>query len=807
MKLLLPAILALLPHALSASEGRAAALAAQIRQAGLDAEECYRVRELNFSREDARFYLTEGYLIFGKPVAGRRFSAVFTAEVEGGDAEVMVLPPHRSERLSLASFTDSPNLNEHFRSALMMFTDDAAEELLAEIRSGVVRKSPEMGALLAGKWDSVLRNLVSSFEVRLVHDILAEQPERDGVFFAALGGTRLGNFDVVYDPRARAQITVGQVNTRDGRTYFDTWCHFQARSWRNGRREVEESDIALSDFRIETELDAELRMKGTTRVKATPAARQTGAIWFEVSSRVHVEGVTIDGEPAEVFERESLRANLIRDNGNNLFLVVPPMPLEAGRAYEIEFRHEGEVVTAAGNGVYYVASRSNWYPNRSMEFASYDLTFRYPRHLTLVATGERVEEREEGEQRVTRRKTETPVRFVGFNLGEYERSTAKAGEYLVEVYANRRLEPGLSRPPPPVIVMPGPERSFPRPPQRRPTDPIVAPMPTVTPPPPNPLARLEHLAGEVAAAMEFMSGHFGPPPLKTLTVSPIPGQFGQGFAGLLYLSTLSYLDPREISGQSRQSFFVDLLYAHETAHQWWGNSVTAEGYEHAWLMEALANYSALLFLEKRKGTRALDTVLDEYKTALLAKGPDGRTIESAGPIDWGLRLRTSQNPRAWNAITYGKGSWIVHMLRRLMGDEKFLAMLGELAGRYRFKLITTGEFRELAKEFMPSGVPDASLENFFDHWVHDTGIPTLKATHAVSGKAPALKLSVTVTQSDVSDDFSVWVPVEIHAGRGQPVVRWVRTGDEPVSFTVDLKQTPVRVLLDPGNSVLANKGR
>ena len=93
----------------AADENGSAAIAGKaILNAGLDPQECYRVRDLVFNKEDIRFYLTDGYLIFGRAVDGQRMSAVFTAEVDGGDGEVIAFPPHRSERLSLASFTGLP---------------------------------------------------------------------------------------------------------------------------------------------------------------------------------------------------------------------------------------------------------------------------------------------------------------------------------------------------------------------------------------------------------------------------------------------------------------------------------------------------------------------------------------------------------------------------------------------------------------------------------------------------------------------------------------------------------------------------
>ena len=82
-----------------------------------------------------------------------------------------------------------------------------------------------------------------------------------------------------------------------------------------------------------------------------------------------------------------MRADLLRNVGNEMFLVVPPAPLEPGKEYELEFRHAGKVIFDAGNRVYYVGARANWFPNIGLQFAKYDLTFRYPKDLDLVTAG------------------------------------------------------------------------------------------------------------------------------------------------------------------------------------------------------------------------------------------------------------------------------------------------------------------------------------------------------------------------------------------------------------------------------------
>jgi hypothetical protein len=507
-----------------------------------------------------------------------------------------------------------------------------------------------------------------------------------------------------------------------------------------------------------------------------------------------IASVTVDGRPAEVLQPDSLRSNLIR-GGNKMFLIVPPEPLQAGRDYEFEFHHSGKVIVDAGDRVYYVAARGNWYPVHSQQFATYDLTFRYPRDLDLVAPGDVVDERTEGDSRIVRRRVPAPIRMAGFNLGDFAHARVERGGYTIDVCANRALEAALQ--PRTLLAFP-PAAAFP---QRRGAEPVNP----VAPPPVNPLARLQTLAGDVASALEFMAAKFGPPALPHLTVSPIPGTFGQGFPGLIYISTLSYLKDRPNSSLATpvlNLYFDDVLEAHETAHQWWGNRITTENYRDSWLMEALANYSALLYLEKRRGPRAVDVMLDDYRNALLVKNPEGETVESAGPIVLGQRLQSSLQPAGWRAITYGKGSWILHMLRRRMGDQRFLAMLGDISRRYDHATITTEQFRQAAAQFLPPKSEDATLEDFFDQWVYGTGIPSLKLTYALKGRAPALRLVGTLTQSGVDDDFSALTPVEIQLAHGQSVTRWIASASDPVTFTVALKQPPLKVSLDPHNAVL-----
>ncbi|MBV9747093.1 MAG: hypothetical protein JO099_25295, partial [Acidobacteriia bacterium] len=215
--------------------GPGSELTQAIRQLSLDRETCYRVRDLTLFKEDLRIYLADGYLIFSKPVAGQPLAAVFTGDVENGGGEVILRPPNLAERRSLASYTGSPNLDEHFHAGVFFFTGDLYQSLQQQLPENPAnRKVPEIGALLEGRWNSALRNLAAGFDLRLALDLLNRAWRKPDYFVAIIGESGLGNFHIFYDPDNSDQIAAGQYATRDDRSYFDVWTHFPARSSRNG---------------------------------------------------------------------------------------------------------------------------------------------------------------------------------------------------------------------------------------------------------------------------------------------------------------------------------------------------------------------------------------------------------------------------------------------------------------------------------------------------------------------------------------------------------------------------------------------
>lgn len=784
-------------------------LARAIRETGLDTEQCFRVRDLAFTRDDIKLFFNDGFLIFSKLVAGERITAVFaTGDEDPDDGELLLLPPWRDERQSLAKYTRTPNLDEHFENAFLTFTDGTARMLLREIEAvGRPRPEPGVCSALAARWDPVVTNLNDSLAQRITGDLLSPVRPGGGFLFVALQGKTLGTFDVVFDPIADDQILMGQLAEHAGALSFDVWTSFPARSIRLGSAAKHVSPYTVTAYEISAALDESLSMKAVTRVRLRVGDDPGRVLSFGISRAETVTSARLDGQLVEVVFRESARTRALRADENDLFLVVAPGTLEPGSTHELVMEHQGDVIADRGSGVYSVGARSNWYPRLALEFAAYDLEFRYPKGLTLVTAGEIVSERTEGDFRVTRRRTPVPIRVAGFNLGNYERLSHAADGITVNVYGNRGLDPALA-PKPKITLLPQSVR-----PLYRGGGSQVPQTTTIiqTPPAPDPLGRIEAVAADISDSLHFFSAAFGPPPLKTLTVSPIPGTQGQGFPGLIYLSTLSYLEeaqrPQSAQDRRHQTFFSDLMAAHEVAHQWWGNVVAAEGYQDEWLMEGLAHYSAMMWLEKKRGAVVMQAELDAFRADLLAPGSDGTTVDGFGPLTWGYRLEAARTPDTWRVITYEKGAWIFHMLRRRLGDQPFLAMLGELRRRYEYRAVSTQALQMLVKEFAG---PGDFAEEFFDHWVRSSGIPAVRVRFSTSGRVPSVRVSGTVSyeqspQRGVTSDFATEIPLEITLPNGTRRIEWVRSSDRAEPFSFTLPQAPTKISLATGATLATER--
>lgn len=775
----------------------------RLHSLSLDPSRLYEVQDLRLRRDELRVIFEHGRLVFLEPVAGQVTGALFV-----GEGSIIVMPRQKVEKVQLARFTGAPLLDERFSSAYLRFTDTAFGDLLQAIEHGA--GSPVKDADFLARWAPLARNLNPQQSLRTLADLLSKQPRT--FFHIGVVGLRLGPLEVRVDDRAVEQVVVGQTRWSGGVGYTDIWCSFPRRS--ADPAQSAPPNFTPTRYRIETRIHPSRVLEGETELEMVAQVSGERVFAVELARQLAVKSVTDEtGQALDWFPGESFLLPEGHERASDYIVVVLAEPSESGRSYRLHVRYEGAVIYDVGNGVFYVGSRESWYPNLGIQFqADYELTFHYPRRLVLVATGNKESETEEGEWKTAHWLSREPLAVAGFNLGDYEVRKVRDKELTVEVYANRQLERALQPQPlaatPPILLPESMARRFPTGLPR--PEPIASPA-----------GQADDLAREALDAIRFFENYFGPFPYSHLAISQIPGNFGQGWPGLLYLSTFSFLRPSEqarvgLSARSRE-FFTDLVPFHEAAHQWWGNLVGWQDYRDQWISESLASYAGLLYLEKRRGDRGgMENWLKKYKDDLLAKTLEGRPVEQAGPIWLGKRLAASDAPGAYETIVYGKGAWVMHMLRHLLrdpktgSDERFRQALREFLATYRHRTATSQDFRRIFNKYMPKSLDlegSGNLDWFFEEWIYDTGIPRYTVESSVKPVAaakPRFAVRGKIIQKEVPEHFTMPVPVYGKPPQGKLVLLGTVTTTGPgTPFHFSVAWKPSKIVLDPFHTILA----
>src|SRR6266568_608316 len=422
----------------------------QLRSVGLDKSRVYRIRETSFDRAAFHITLDDGTIAFTEDVAGHITGAFFE-----GDGEVLLVPPDKAERATMAMFTGAAILEERFVTAYFRFNDETFAELQPSLRPA------DGSSEFLSQWNETAHNLAQSDALRLLLSFsqflpVAGQPSgagnnaisnEDRFLHARLQGRRLGTFDLYYDAAATEQIWAGQLRTVEGTGYFDVWTAFALN--RAAQRpqvvntvtgEVGGADaISCSSYQIKTEVKPPTRLD--VQASLQMEVRQGGqrALLFELSRFLQIKQVEADGHPLEFIQNQALEGTQLARRGNDLVALVFSQPLQTGQRIELHFVYGGEVLFEAGGGLLYVGARGTWYPNRGIAMSDFDLEFHYPPGWTLLATGKRVPVPSQanpasdgggltipGEQ-VTRWVSERPIPIAGFNLGKYVRAVTRAG--------------------------------------------------------------------------------------------------------------------------------------------------------------------------------------------------------------------------------------------------------------------------------------------------------------------------------------------------------------------------------------------
>jgi tetratricopeptide (TPR) repeat protein len=230
------------------------------------------------------------------------------------------------------------------------------------------------------------------------------------------------------------------------------------------------------------------------------------------------------------------------------------------------------------------------------------------------------------------------------------------------------------------------------------------------------------------------------------------------------------------------------LLANTIAHQWWGVSVSPASKNDWWISDGFARYSEARYVESAAGAAGLDEMVKDMSVGALAY--DSVPLSSAEKLDY-------FSPEFQSLVT-DKGAMILHMLRWVVGENKYLKIMRDFAAKYAGKSASGDDFRELSEH-----VYGEKLTWFYSQWMDSTSAPEFKAKYTCYrlGNNKGFRIVGAITQD--LDLFRMPVILRIDTdGRTEEKRIEVVGTDSP--FSVETFGRPRRISIDPENRVLTN---
>jgi hypothetical protein len=705
------------------------------------------VNNLVLKRDAATLTLARGEIYFAPPVDDRDVGAVFI-----GEGTLTLTPPTEIEKHNLSLFINETNIREDFDRLVLRFTDKTFEEIKAspQAKMGTGGPQAEHARDLYRDNELLLRKtLRRNYELRTLVDL--DNPNRPGFFTAFINGKRFNKLLFQYDPLGIPQVSPEEVLLSSyGETDRGAWTAFHRAEEYASRTASSNEDHRIYDI-TRHEIDAAIR--GTRFV-----ANDT------VTLTIQDDGARV--LPFSLFR--TLRVSRVRDEaGHDLewvqeakdedadFGVIFPKPLERGKTYKINFEYSGgDALIDIGGGNFFVnpGARLTWYPNNEGtafgDRARFDVTFRYPKGKTLIGTGAPVEaESADGDLMASKWSSgDTQLAVAGFNYGVFKKKQVADPDtgYTLEYYANEDS-----------VVRGG-----------------VGSMNTVG------------MSGRILADAEnstrIYSAYFGKLPFDRLALTQQPaGNFGQAWPTLVYMPYTAFMDSTQrFLATGNLNFatnnFFRYVAPHEIAHQWWGHMVGWKSYHDQWMSEGFAEFSASLFVQfVMKDDHKFQEFWHDQHDRITQARPATHDLKpyTVGPVTQGYRLSSGKTYAAYQFLVYPKGAFILHMLRQMMwdrteGDKRFMAMMQDFIKSHYNQDVSTEDLKQTVEKFMTRQMDldnNGRMDWFFNEYVYGTEMPSYKFSYELTDGGTTL--NGHVTQSGVSDNFKMMVPVYVDNGK------------------------------------------
>lgn len=684
------------------------------------ADRVARVANLVLTRDAGTFTLVAGTVTLLSPVAGRTVGAVFE-----GLGTFAFAPPSTIEQDRLQRFEHKRSLDDRFNELVLFFTDSTLAQFERALQFGPGEVTNSRRLLARGSLDYLGDDDTKSFDPDLMAGFLNQ--DQNGVFYAQINRIDGGPVMFMFDPLEGEAVTLARRAPRIAWTREpEVICKFAAggAAAAGDSAPVERRATAtIADYHLDVTLTqtmtGDMAFATAARLRVTAATALGPWVAFELFPKLRLDSArTPDGRPLAAFRGKDADEVWVRLDRR----------LEPGDTRDIVLAYHGDLIDRVGS-FYFIKTSISWYPLSldGRSYATFDITFHSPAHLRLASVGERTDSSVVRRVLTTRWTSVGPIRNASFNLGLFEDYTVREADVppvtvLVSEEAHRQLSQILTQ-------------------QRK---------------------MKETVGTDVVQSLRFFQRVYGAPDASRFYATEVPDLHGEAFPGMVNLSWATF-QQTDLEGQ-------DLVFrAHEVAHQWWGIGVDYATYHDQWLSEGFADFSGLWYLQTAlRDNNKYFGVLRHWRADIMLHK------DEPSPLWLGYRTTTSKDQTGYQALVYEKGAWVLHMLRMMMLDlqtmkeDQFTDMMQDFYRSYRGRRASTADFQRVVERHI--GMP---MDWFFQEWVYGTAIPTYHVSNSTD-RLPNGKFRVTlhVSQDNVSDDFRMYVPVAVDLG-DRRVVRFL----------------------------------
>ena len=775
---------------------------------GIGPGSTFRCENFSLSVDVGTFQLKSGTITFLAPVNGYVTGAVFI-----GQGHFVLKPMGRLDTQEMIRRSGSEIAEEDFTEAVFRFSGGVYQQF-SGVTANKVDTPPE-AATAFEHWKNKVRHrheFPEGFTQAVLEgetidnvdaDVLAAvynpkhppflnaymtgSPHKDLRFFVRM---RTGALPQLDSPEEVALVNCSGGGMDDGVWYSQHRINELKAGTANSRED--KRLFATRRYNIETVIGKNNHFFSRASITFEPLVEGERVLKFGLLPTLRVTRVSDENGKELHFIQEGKK-----EDGSFYVVLDEAPPLSKEHTITVEYAGD-KVLYDAGGGSYYVGARTSWYPNLNGfgEKALYDLTFKVPKSNVVISVGKLQSESTEEGFAVSHWVTPVPVAVAGFNYGKYMRMDLPDDNthYEISGYYLTELPDNLAR------FRNGPLGSI------------------------APKSMTKYALEQARAQLQLCTIYLGKAPYENVAITEQPNfNFGQSWPSLVYLPISAYIDSTQrwmLFGHIDSNFsgFVQEVTPHEVAHQWFGHSVSWASYHDLWLSEGFADFAAGLFLQQAFGANWKEDYLkywERQRKRVLDKNNFGVSPNEAGPLWLGLRLISPRTAQAYQGVTYSKGGYVLLMLKSLMyadqasgnRDQAFIDMMHDFIESHRDVPASTESFKAIAEKHMTKQMDlqrNGRLDWFFNEWVYDTKVPRYQMKYDIQpGEGGQVKVHAAITQSEVDDQFAMYVPIFGDFGKGMVrLAQILAIGNSTRNVTINLDRAPKKVELNAFKDVL-----